>query len=96
MIYCLSALHHCNEHTGTIVASSTDIRNLLPNIERRTLYDALKSLRDQRYTEIVGAHKPKGRTATKYALTGKGNLVIYAFSNHLKRLKPNLFLPEVQ
>lgn len=86
LIYILSAIHYCSTRNKSIIASSSDLVALLPSITQSKFYKGLRTLCDQQYIELVNK-RGKGKKSANYSMTGKGNLVIEAYSEQLHKIK---------
>ncbi len=85
MIYLLSAISYCTYNHGYFsTTTTTQVRKILPVMQLATFYDRLKQLRQMGYIEVVGNHTPKGRTPTKYCLTGSGLMIIDACNSRVE------------
>lgn len=81
MVYLLSALCLCAGSKS--IATTTQMRKVLYMMNTRSFYEGLKELREKAFVEVVGKHTPKGRTATRYSLTGHGSMVVRSYDSML-------------
>lgn len=81
MVYILSALCLCAGDKD--IATTTQMRKVLYMMNTRSFYEGLKELRERSIIEVVGKHTPKGRTATKYSLTGHGLMIVRSYHSML-------------
>lgn len=66
-----------------VYCKPSDVIIQMPSTKRKLVYDSFKLLLDTKYLTLIKPHH--GRTASRYAINGKGKVVLNVFSRLIVR-----------